>query len=59
VIYYANTILEHCSFIYLLLYNMFRQFCSDIIRLKHKYIIRSVCYVKGHYFIICMIQYKI
>jgi len=42
-------------FIYLLPYNMFRPFCSAIIKLKYKYIFRKVCYVKGHYIIIFII----
>jgi len=46
--YYAtNTTLEHCTFIYLLFYDMFRPSYSAIIRQKHKYVIGKVCYVRG------------
>jgi hypothetical protein len=44
----TNTTLEHCTFISLLVYNMFRPFYSPIIRQKHKCILGKVRYAM-HY----------
>jgi len=56
LIFFSNTALERCTCIYLLFY-MFRQFYLAIIKQKHKYTIRKVCYARGRSFIINVIKY--
>jgi hypothetical protein len=46
-IYYPNTTLEHCTFIYILFCNVFRPLYSAVVRQKHKDIIGKVCDGRG------------
>jgi hypothetical protein len=53
----THTTLEHCTFIYLFFYYMFRPFYSAIIRQKHKNIIGKVRCGRDLSFTISVIKY--